>query len=67
MIDPTRRKSHYYDTTDAERDRANRLEEQLAKAEERAKYWEAAYFDHMRDEHPEVVKRAMQRIAEGEA
>lgn len=67
MIDPKPKRSHYFDTTDAERERADRLGQQLAKAEDRARYWEAAYFDHMRDEHPEIVERVMRRIAEGES
>lgn len=66
MIDP-RRKSHYYDAADAERERADRLEQQLAKAEARAKEWEEAYFRHMKDHHPEIVERITRRIMEEES
>ena len=32
-----------------------RLRADLARAEQEARYWREAYFEHMANEHPEVV------------
>lgn len=64
MIDPTRKKSHYYDTADAERERVQQLTRDRDKAEAEARYWREAYFEHMQEHHPDVVERALRRMAE---
>jgi len=41
----------------------DRLRADLARAEEEARYWREAYFEHMAIEHPEVVARVNARGA----
>jgi hypothetical protein len=38
-----------------------RLRSERDHAERDARYWRDAYFAHMRDEHPEIVKRVDER------
>ena len=51
--------------------RVQDLEERLAKrtaerdkAEAQERYWREAYFEHMQEHHPEIVERAIRRMAE---
>lgn len=39
-----------------------RLRAEVAHAEAEARYWREAYFEHMADEHPEVVARMQERV-----
>jgi hypothetical protein len=41
----------------------DRLRADLARAEEEARYWREAYFEHMASEHPEVVAAMDARAA----
>lgn len=40
------------------------LEKQLAKAEADARFWREAYFEHLKEYHPEVVQRVEARMRE---
>lgn len=59
MID-TRSASRLHDLEDRIAQRTR--ERDTAEAE--ARYWREAYFEHMQEHHPEVVERAIRRMAE---
>lgn len=47
-----------------EQERREKLTRDRDKAEAEARYWREAYFEHMQEHHPDVVERALRRMAE---
>jgi hypothetical protein len=45
-------------------DLLDELRRDLKRAEDEARYWREAYFQHLTDEHPEIMERVLRKMRE---